>query len=132
MAYFDKNAPWKEFLNRIRFGIPALVHDISRLLVKLIENYIPTLKQSVDDILARSSYQPDESGTNIETPTTDGDDGHALLVHLPRNRKHRIYTLMTFAPPCFPSVPPSTENANPPLATQNDAQHQNLYQSKWI
>ncbi|PBK68045.1 hypothetical protein ARMSODRAFT_292786 [Armillaria solidipes] len=52
-VYFEKNSPWKEFLDRSRFGIPALVHDISRLLVKLIENYIPTLKKSVDDILAR-------------------------------------------------------------------------------
>ncbi|KAK0476319.1 P-loop containing nucleoside triphosphate hydrolase protein [Armillaria novae-zelandiae] len=50
--YFENNSPWKEFVDRSRFGIPSLVHDISRLLVRLIENYIPTLKKSVDDILA--------------------------------------------------------------------------------
>lgn len=37
-VYFEKNSPWKEFVDRSRFGIPALVHDISRLLVRLIEN----------------------------------------------------------------------------------------------
>ncbi|KAK0220837.1 P-loop containing nucleoside triphosphate hydrolase protein [Armillaria nabsnona] len=58
-VYFQKNSPWKEFVDRSRFGIPALVHDISRLLVRLIENYIPTLKQSVDDILASDRAELD-------------------------------------------------------------------------
>ncbi|KAK0220838.1 P-loop containing nucleoside triphosphate hydrolase protein [Armillaria nabsnona] len=50
--FFERTSPWREFTDRSRFGIPALVRDISRLLVGLIENYIPTLKESVDGLLA--------------------------------------------------------------------------------
>ncbi|KAG7441691.1 P-loop containing nucleoside triphosphate hydrolase protein [Guyanagaster necrorhizus] len=51
--YFERTTPWKEFSNRSRFGITALVHDISRLLVGLIENYIPTLREGVDELLTK-------------------------------------------------------------------------------
>ncbi|KAK0443664.1 P-loop containing nucleoside triphosphate hydrolase protein [Desarmillaria tabescens] len=66
--YFERTSPWKEFPNRSRFGIPALVHDISRLLVGLIENYIPTLKQSVDELLATDKA---EYSTLPPLPPTD-------------------------------------------------------------
>lgn len=36
--FFDRTSPWRDFPDRSRFGIPALVRDISRLLVGLIEN----------------------------------------------------------------------------------------------
>ncbi|KAK0476320.1 P-loop containing nucleoside triphosphate hydrolase protein [Armillaria novae-zelandiae] len=55
--FFERTSPWREFTDRSRFGIPALVRDISRLLVGLIENYIPTLKESVDNLLTRDKAE---------------------------------------------------------------------------
>ncbi|KAK0214373.1 P-loop containing nucleoside triphosphate hydrolase protein [Armillaria fumosa] len=57
--FFERTSPWREFTDRSRFGIPALVRDISRLLVGLIENYIPTLKESVDNLLAHDRAEFD-------------------------------------------------------------------------
>ncbi|PBK94334.1 hypothetical protein ARMGADRAFT_90464 [Armillaria gallica] len=78
-VYFEKNSPWKEFVDRSRFGIPALVHDISRLLVRLIENYIPTLKQSVDDILA--SDRAELSALPPLPPTGEAWAQITILIH---------------------------------------------------
>ncbi|SJL16535.1 uncharacterized protein ARMOST_20061 [Armillaria ostoyae] len=77
-VYFEKNSPWKEFLDRSRFGIPALVHDISRLLVRLIENYIPTLKKSVDDILASDRA---ELSALPPLPTGEAWSQITILIH---------------------------------------------------
>ncbi|KAK0439518.1 P-loop containing nucleoside triphosphate hydrolase protein [Desarmillaria tabescens] len=101
--YFEENSPWKEYPDRNRFGVPALVHDISRLLVALIENYIPTLKQSVDDLLAsdRAEYNAlpplpptDEAWSQIVVlihqfcidvkAAVEGEEGHKSFVQ--RNR----------------------------------------------
>ena len=35
--FFTSNSPWSEMSDRRRFGIPNFVHDISALLVQLIE-----------------------------------------------------------------------------------------------
>ncbi|KAK0214372.1 P-loop containing nucleoside triphosphate hydrolase protein [Armillaria fumosa] len=78
-VYFEKNSPWKEFVDRSRFGIPSLVHDISRLLVRLIENYIPTLKKSVDDILA--SDRAELSALPPLPPTGEAWAQITLLIH---------------------------------------------------
>ncbi|KAK0501905.1 P-loop containing nucleoside triphosphate hydrolase protein [Armillaria luteobubalina] len=78
-VYFENNSPWKEFVDRSRFGIPSLVHDISRLLVRLIENYIPTLKKSVDDILARD--RAERSALPPLPPTGEAWAQITLLIH---------------------------------------------------
>jgi hypothetical protein len=36
--YFDTTSPWKDVTNRDRFGIPGFVSDVSRLLIRLIED----------------------------------------------------------------------------------------------
>jgi len=50
--FFDTNAPWNEIADRGRFGVPALIADISQLLLRLIESSIPKLKLDVDRLLA--------------------------------------------------------------------------------
>jgi hypothetical protein len=50
--FFTSNPPWSEMSNRRRFGIPNFVHDISALLVQLIEekyvNFYQFLLPSID------------------------------------------------------------------------------------
>jgi hypothetical protein len=46
--YFDTTSPWKDVIDRRRFGIPGFVSDISQLLIRLIEN------SCVDFVLADS------------------------------------------------------------------------------
>ncbi|KAK0441222.1 uncharacterized protein EV420DRAFT_1315586 [Desarmillaria tabescens] len=75
--YFEENSPWKEYPDSSRFGVPALVYDISRLLVALIENYIPTLKQSVDDLLAS-----DRAEYNALPPLPPTDEAWSQIVIL--------------------------------------------------
>jgi len=36
--FFNTTSPWSDIADRHRFGIPGFVSDISRLLVRLIEN----------------------------------------------------------------------------------------------
>jgi hypothetical protein len=36
--YFDTTSPWKDAIDRRRFGIPGFVSDISQLLIQLIED----------------------------------------------------------------------------------------------
>ncbi|KAK0200154.1 P-loop containing nucleoside triphosphate hydrolase protein [Desarmillaria ectypa] len=77
--YFERTSPWKEFPNRSRFGIPALVHDISRLLVGLVENYIPTLKQSVDELL--TSDRAEYNALPPLLPTDEAWSQIIILIH---------------------------------------------------
>ncbi|TFK32039.1 P-loop containing nucleoside triphosphate hydrolase protein [Crucibulum laeve] len=49
--FFDSTSPWNEVAERNRFGIPNFVDDISRLLVKLIANNLPKLRQNVESLL---------------------------------------------------------------------------------
>jgi hypothetical protein len=51
-AFFNGTAPWNEITDRRRFGIPNFVSDISKLLVQLIENALPKLKEDVNRLLA--------------------------------------------------------------------------------
>ncbi|KAF9220695.1 hypothetical protein BS17DRAFT_810582 [Gyrodon lividus] len=51
-TFFDTTAPWNEVADRGRFGIPAFVKDISRLLIKLMEKSLPKLKEDVEKLLA--------------------------------------------------------------------------------
>ncbi|KAK0200177.1 P-loop containing nucleoside triphosphate hydrolase protein [Desarmillaria ectypa] len=77
--YFERTSPWKEFPNRSRFGVPALVHDISRLLVGLIENYIPTLKRSVDELL--TSDRAEYDALPPVPPTHEAWSQIIILIH---------------------------------------------------
>jgi hypothetical protein len=52
-TFFKSNLPWSQMSDHKRFGIPNFVHDISALLVQLIEqkyvNFYQLLPTSVDD-----------------------------------------------------------------------------------
>ncbi|OJA15787.1 hypothetical protein AZE42_14018, partial [Rhizopogon vesiculosus] len=50
--YFDTTSPWKDVADRSRFGIPGFVSDVSRLLIQLIEEALPRLREDVDKLLA--------------------------------------------------------------------------------
>ncbi|KAG2036974.1 P-loop containing nucleoside triphosphate hydrolase protein [Suillus americanus] len=51
--YFDTTSPWKDVIDRRRFGIPGFVSDISQLLIRLIEEALPRLREDVDTLLAK-------------------------------------------------------------------------------
>ncbi|KAG2153903.1 P-loop containing nucleoside triphosphate hydrolase protein [Suillus clintonianus] len=51
--YFDTTSPWKDVTDRHRFGIPGFVSDVSRLLIRLIEDSLPQLREDVDTLLAK-------------------------------------------------------------------------------
>ncbi|KAF7361538.1 hypothetical protein MSAN_01187400 [Mycena sanguinolenta] len=51
--YFDSTQPWRDIVDRSRFGVPNLATFLSELLVERIENYLPTLKQQVDALLEK-------------------------------------------------------------------------------
>ncbi|OJA20284.1 hypothetical protein AZE42_13533, partial [Rhizopogon vesiculosus] len=50
--YFDTTSPWKDVADRSRFGIPGFVSDVSRLLIQLIEEALPRLREDIDKLLA--------------------------------------------------------------------------------
>ncbi|KAJ6510740.1 P-loop containing nucleoside triphosphate hydrolase protein [Mycena sanguinolenta] len=55
-AYFDSTQPWRDIVDRSRFGVPNLATFLSGLLVEHIENYLPTLKQQVDALLEQYNH----------------------------------------------------------------------------
>ncbi|KAJ7581757.1 P-loop containing nucleoside triphosphate hydrolase protein [Mycena floridula] len=55
--FFETTAPWSEFQNRNRFGIPGFVSDISKLLVSLLEANLPKLRRRVAQLLAEDAKE---------------------------------------------------------------------------
>ncbi|KAG1782138.1 P-loop containing nucleoside triphosphate hydrolase protein [Suillus placidus] len=51
--YFDTTSPWNGVTDRNRFGIPGFVSDVSRLLIQLIEESLPRLREDIDKLLAK-------------------------------------------------------------------------------
>ncbi|KAG2155240.1 P-loop containing nucleoside triphosphate hydrolase protein [Suillus bovinus] len=51
--YFDTTPPWNGVTDRRRFGIPGFVSDVSRLLIQLIEEALPRLREDIDKLLAQ-------------------------------------------------------------------------------
>ncbi|KAG1727762.1 P-loop containing nucleoside triphosphate hydrolase protein [Suillus paluster] len=51
--YFDTTSPWSDMIDRHRFGIPGFVSDVSRLLIQLIEEALPRLREDIDKLLAK-------------------------------------------------------------------------------
>ncbi|KAJ7853672.1 P-loop containing nucleoside triphosphate hydrolase protein [Mycena olivaceomarginata] len=49
--YFDSTQPWRDILDRNRFGVPNLATFLSGLLVARIESYLPTLRKQLDALL---------------------------------------------------------------------------------
>ncbi|KAG1785552.1 P-loop containing nucleoside triphosphate hydrolase protein [Suillus plorans] len=64
--YFDTTSPWKDVTERHRFGIPGFVSDISRLLIQLIEETLPCLREDVDTLLAKCIKDFDELPPPLE------------------------------------------------------------------
>ncbi|KAG2034094.1 P-loop containing nucleoside triphosphate hydrolase protein [Suillus americanus] len=58
--YFDTTSPWKDVIDRHRFGIPGFVSDVSQLLIQLIEETLPCLRDDVDKLLAKCIKDLDE------------------------------------------------------------------------
>ncbi|KAG2125228.1 P-loop containing nucleoside triphosphate hydrolase protein [Suillus cothurnatus] len=57
--YFDTTAPWSGVSDRRRFGIPGFVSDVSRLLIQLIEEALPRLREDIDKLLAQCNKEID-------------------------------------------------------------------------
>ncbi|KAJ7102892.1 P-loop containing nucleoside triphosphate hydrolase protein [Mycena epipterygia] len=49
--YFDSTQPWRDIVDRSRFGVPNLAAFLSQLLVARIEHNLPTLKQKLNELL---------------------------------------------------------------------------------
>ncbi|KAG1742200.1 P-loop containing nucleoside triphosphate hydrolase protein [Suillus lakei] len=64
--YFDTTSPWKDVIDRRRFGISGFVSDISRLLIRLIEEALPRLREDVDTLLAKCIKDIDELPPPLE------------------------------------------------------------------
>ncbi|KAG2066550.1 hypothetical protein BDR04DRAFT_1129964 [Suillus decipiens] len=64
--YFDTTSPWKDVIDRRRFGIPGFVSDISQLLIQLIEDALPCLREDVDTLLAKCTKDFDELPPPLE------------------------------------------------------------------
>ncbi|KAG2355058.1 P-loop containing nucleoside triphosphate hydrolase protein [Suillus spraguei] len=64
--YFDTTSPWKDVIDRRRFGIPGFVSDISQLLIQLIEDALPCLREDVDTLLAKCTKDLDELPPPLE------------------------------------------------------------------
>ncbi|KAG2067161.1 hypothetical protein BDR04DRAFT_1144485 [Suillus decipiens] len=58
--YFDTTPPWKDVTDRHRFGIPGFVSDVSRLLIQLIEETLPCLRDDADKLLTKCIKDLDE------------------------------------------------------------------------
>ncbi|KAG1878986.1 P-loop containing nucleoside triphosphate hydrolase protein [Suillus subluteus] len=57
--YFDTTSPWNSVTDRRRFGIPGFVSDVSRLLIQLIEEALPRLREDIDKLLAQCNKEFD-------------------------------------------------------------------------
>ncbi|KAG2078691.1 hypothetical protein BDR04DRAFT_1087206 [Suillus decipiens] len=57
--YFDTTSPWNGVADRRRFGIPGFVSDVSRLLIQLIEEALPRLREDIDKLLAQCNKEFD-------------------------------------------------------------------------
>ncbi|KAJ6632403.1 P-loop containing nucleoside triphosphate hydrolase protein [Mycena sp. CBHHK59/15] len=57
--YFDSTQPWKDILDRSRFGVPNLTAFLSELLVTRIEANLPVLKEKLNALLQK--YRDDLS-----------------------------------------------------------------------
>ncbi|KAG2064867.1 hypothetical protein BDR04DRAFT_1130602 [Suillus decipiens] len=57
--YFDTTSPWNTVADRCRFGIPGFVSDVSRLLIQLIEEVLPQLRENVDKLFAQCNEEFD-------------------------------------------------------------------------
>ncbi|KAG2113562.1 P-loop containing nucleoside triphosphate hydrolase protein [Suillus discolor] len=57
--YFDTTSPWNGVTDRHRFGIPGFVSDVSRLLIQLIEEALPRLREDIDKLLAQCNKELD-------------------------------------------------------------------------
>ncbi|KAG1830238.1 P-loop containing nucleoside triphosphate hydrolase protein [Suillus variegatus] len=57
--YFDTMSPWNGVTDRHRFGIPGFVSDVSRLLIQLIEEALPRLREDIDKLLAQCNKEFD-------------------------------------------------------------------------
>ncbi|KAG1792765.1 P-loop containing nucleoside triphosphate hydrolase protein [Suillus plorans] len=57
--YFDTTSPWNGVTDRHRFGIPGFVSDVSRLLIQLIEEALPRLREDIDKLLAQCNKEFD-------------------------------------------------------------------------
>ncbi|KAG1903478.1 P-loop containing nucleoside triphosphate hydrolase protein [Suillus fuscotomentosus] len=55
--YFDTTSPWNGVSDRHRFGIPGFVSDVSRLLIQLIEEALPRLREDIDKLLAQCNQE---------------------------------------------------------------------------
>ncbi|KAG1830240.1 P-loop containing nucleoside triphosphate hydrolase protein [Suillus variegatus] len=55
--YFDTTPPWNGVADRHRFGIPGFVSDVSRLLIQLIEEALPRLREDIDKLLAQCNQE---------------------------------------------------------------------------
>ncbi|KAG2052283.1 hypothetical protein BDR06DRAFT_888137 [Suillus hirtellus] len=55
--YFDTTPPWNGVSDRHRFGIPGFVSDVSRLLIQLIEEALPRLREDIDKLLAQCNQE---------------------------------------------------------------------------
>ncbi|KAG1834900.1 P-loop containing nucleoside triphosphate hydrolase protein [Suillus variegatus] len=58
--YFDTTSPWKDVSDRHRLGIPGFVSDVSQLLIQLIEETLPCLRDDVDKLFAKCIKDIDE------------------------------------------------------------------------
>ncbi|KAG2365972.1 P-loop containing nucleoside triphosphate hydrolase protein [Suillus spraguei] len=57
--YFDTTSPWNGVADRRRFGIPDFVSDVSRLLIQLIEDVLPHLREDIDKLFAQYNKELD-------------------------------------------------------------------------
>ncbi|KAG1850542.1 P-loop containing nucleoside triphosphate hydrolase protein [Suillus tomentosus] len=55
--YFGTTEPWNGVSDRHRFGIPGFVSDVSRLLIQLIEEALPRLREDIDKLLAQCNKE---------------------------------------------------------------------------
>lgn len=49
--YFNSTPPWRDIIDRTRFGVPNLAAFLSKLLVARIETNLPSLKKKLDALL---------------------------------------------------------------------------------
>ncbi|KAJ7689053.1 P-loop containing nucleoside triphosphate hydrolase protein [Mycena rosella] len=52
-AYFDTTQPWRDIVDRTRFGVPNLASFLSKLLVARIETNLPTLRHKLNELLEK-------------------------------------------------------------------------------
>ncbi|EIW77518.1 hypothetical protein CONPUDRAFT_61569 [Coniophora puteana RWD-64-598 SS2] len=57
--FFETTAPWSQVTDRRRFGVPNFVADVSKLLMKLIQDSLPYIRQQVDELIASTKEEMD-------------------------------------------------------------------------